>query len=109
MVVIGLNVNAASEIRTKASARLLRNISIAEIHNKLIAMFVDRFELEKEIQKNNPQFDIAYFLTRDYLIQSYCYHEHTHPQMQGYYEKQHGFDKSDLIVIEDEKGGNNEW
>ena len=101
-------INLSESIRTNCAERLLREISLTAMYIKLMAMFVSRYETEKEIQDNiKPQFDVGYFLTKDYLIQEYCYCEHSEPQMQGYYEKQHGLDKSDLIVIED--GGNNEW
>lgn len=80
----------------------------AGLKHKLMQFFVDRFKLEQEIMDNiKPQIDVGYFLTRDYLIQEYCYYEHSQPQMKGYHEKMHGFKKSDLIFIED--GGNNEW
>ena len=102
------SMDLSKHIRTNCAERLQRTISLSAIKNDLMAMFVDRYELEKEIQDNNkPQFDVGYFLTKDYLIQEYCYSEHSEPQMQGYYEKQHGLVKSDLIVIED--GGNNAW
>lgn len=101
--VIGLSEN----IRTRTGAKLLRKISLQTIHFKLMELFVDRFKLEQEILDNiKPEIDVGYLLSRDYLIQEYCYCEHSVPQMQGYHERIHGFDKSDLIFIED--GGNNE-
>lgn len=102
-------INLSESIRTNCAEKLLREISLTAMHIKLMALFVSRYELEKQIQDSiKPQFDVEYFLTRDFLIQEYCYSEHTNPQMHGYYETQHGLDKSDLIVIED-GGINNEW
>ena len=97
-----MNVNVASEIRTKASATLLRKVSIAAMHQKLMEFFVDRIKLEDEIQeKIKPQFDISVFTTREYMKKEYCYTTFTEPQCKDYYETQFGFDESDLMFIND--------
>lgn len=97
-----MHLDVATAIRTKASAPLLRKVSIAEMHNFLIEMFVDRIKLEDEIQqKIKPQFDASVFTTREYLKNEYCYITFTEPQCKQYYELQHGFDESDLMFIND--------
>ena len=84
---------------------MLRNVSIAAMHQKLLELFVDRINLEKEIQENIiPQFDVSVFTTKEYLKKEYCYTTFTEPQCKDYYEKQHGFDESDLMFIEDGAG-----
>lgn len=104
-----LKFNLFSNIRTKASASLLRNISSAKIHDRLMIMFVDRMKLQEQIQDEiKPKLDVNKLTTPGYFKQEYCYHEHTHPQMKGYYKTQFGFDESDLLFIED-GGINNEW
>jgi len=97
-----MNVEVAANLRTKATARLLRKVSIAAMHDKLMAMFVDRIKLEDSIQdKIKPQFDASVFTTREYLKNEYCYITFTEPQCKQYYETQHGFDESDLMFIND--------
>jgi hypothetical protein len=95
-------VDVAANLRTKATARLLRKVSIAAMHDKLMAMFVDRIKLEDEIQENiKPQFDVSVFTTREYMKKEYCYTTFTEPQCKDYYETQFGFDESDLMFIND--------
>ncbi len=105
-----MNVEVAANLRTKATARLLRKVSIAAMHDKLMAMFVDRMKLQKQIQEDiKPKSNDVEFLTsQEYFKQQHCYHEHTNPQMKGYYKTQFGFDESDFLFIED-GGINNEW
>ena len=101
-MVLIMNVSVACEIRTKATARLLRTISLSEMHNTLMQFFVDRIKLEDEIQENiKPQFDVGVFTTREYLKKEYCYTTFTEPQCKDYYETQFGFDESDLMFIND--------
>ena len=102
MVVIKLNINIASIIRTKTNARLQRTISLNKMHQKLMEFFVDRINLENEIQENiKPQFDVSVFTTREYMKKEYCYTTFTEPQCKDYYETQFGFDESDLMFIKD--------
>ena len=97
-----MNVEVAANLRTKATARLLRKVSIAAMHDKLMAMFVDRIKLEDSIQdKIKPQFDASVFTTREYMKKEYCYTTFTEPQCKDYYETQFGFDESDLMFIND--------
>ncbi|MBR2651567.1 hypothetical protein IKD48_02050 [bacterium] len=104
-----MNVNVASKIRTKATASLSRNISIPGMHDLLIGMFVDRMKLQEQIQEDiKPSIDVEYLTSQEYFKQQHCYHEHTNPQMKGYYKTQFGFDESDFLFIED-GGINNEW
>jgi len=81
-----------------------------ELKNKLMEFFVNRLKLQERIQKDiKPKsVDVSYLTSQEYFKQQHCYHEHTNPQMKGYYKKQFGFDESDFLFIED-GGINNEW
>lgn len=105
---IDLNVNVASKIRTKASATLLRDISIADVHNMLMAMFVNRYELQDKVLKETKQDWIDRCLTFD---NEYRMHEHCflmHKSWNSIKRLAINEDWQDLFV-EDEKGGNNAW
>lgn len=108
LVVIKLNVNVASEIRTKASATLLRNVSMPGIHAKLIGMFVDRYKLQDELlgQTKQDWIDSCLTLDDEYYKQQNCCMMHKDWDM---FERMAIANNWQDLFIEDEKGGNNEW
>ena len=103
------SIDLSKQIRTICAEKLPRTISLTALHNKLMAMFVDRMELQKQIQEDiKPSIDVEFLTSQEHFKQQHCYHEHTNPQMKGYYKTQFGFDESDFLFIED-GGINNEW
>lgn len=100
--------NLVCEIRTKASASLLRNISLPGIQARLIGMFVDRHKLQDELLKATKQDWIDRCLTLDekYYKQENCCKMHEDWQEFESLAKKNNWQD---LFIEDEKGGNNEW
>ena len=48
-------INLSESIRTNCAEKLLRTISLTAMHIKLMAMFVSRYELEKQIQAKQKE------------------------------------------------------
>lgn len=107
-MVIELNVSVASEIRTKTSTRLLRNVSLAEIHGTLTGLFVDRMQLQDELLKETKQqwIDASLTLDNEYYKQQDCFLMHKDWNNVERMAKNRNWQD---LFIEDEKGGNNAW
>ena len=103
-----MNVKLAGNLRTKATARLLRTISLSAMHDGLVAMFVDRFELQDVMVKESKQDWIDRCLTfdEDSKNQEKCFLMHKDWQEVKRLAKLHNWQD---LFIEDEKGGNNAW
>ncbi|MBR2651746.1 hypothetical protein IKD48_03065 [bacterium] len=103
-----MNVDLAGDVRTKASATLLRNVSIAKIHATLVGMFVDRLELQDVLLKETKQqwIDNSLNLDNEYFKQENCFLMHDNWNEFKRLAKKYNW--QDLFV-EDEKGGNNAW
>ena len=108
MVVLMMNVELASTIRTKASASLLRNVSLYKIRATLIGMFVNRYELQDELLSKTKQDCIDACLTFDdeFYRQQECFLMH---KDWNEFERMATARKWKDLFIEDEKGGNNAW
>ena len=108
LVVIKLNVNVACEIRTKASATLLRNVSMPGIHATLIGMFVNRHDLQDELLEQTKQDWIDSCLTLD---DEYYKHQNCFLMHKNWNEFERMATKKNWqdLFIKDEKGGNNAW
>jgi len=101
-------VDLSESIRTNCAERLLRNISLTAMHNKLMAMFVNRLELQDELKQESKQDWIDRCLTFD---DEYYKHQNCflmHKDWQEFKRLARKENWQDLF-IEDEKGGNNAW
>ena len=107
-MVIMMHLDVATAIRTKASTLLLRKVSIAEMHNFLIGMFVDRYSLQDKLLSKTKQDWIDRCLTFDneYYKQQECFLMHKDWNM---FERMATANNWQDLFIKDEKGGNNAW
>lgn len=102
--IIGLSKNT----RTIASGKLSRTISLSEMHHKLMAMFVNRLELQdKSIKKSKQDWiDKGLSYDNEFMMQENCWLMHMDWNEFERLAKMHNWED---LFIEDEKGGNNAW
>ena len=108
LMVIEVDIDLTANVRTKASAILLRNVSLAKIHRTMNGLFVDRLALQDKLLKETKQewIDNSLNFDSEYHKQEQCFLIHKEPKEFERLAKHRNW--QDLFV-EDEKGGNNAW
>lgn len=108
LMVLKMKIDLAGDVRTKATASLLRKVSLPGIHARLIGLFVDRHNLQDRLLKETKQqwIDNSLNLDNEYFKQENCFLMHDNWNEFKRLAKKYNW--QDLFV-EDEKGGNNAW
>ena len=102
------SIDLSKQIRTICAEKLPRTISLSALHNKLMAMFVDRLKLQDEVLEQTKQDWIDSCLTFDneFYKQQNCFLMH---KDWNEFERMATQRNWQDLFIEDENGGNNAW